>query len=166
MQCRCCMHNVEDGMARCNVCGFPMGFNRNAGVDDIAKQFREKRLNGVSIDVKFYYYEQINSSGELAEQKSEYITVADALSLIYQEVIWFEGEFNPPEVERDITLEVRVNFPDKTVEQTLTAGLDKASKCVKLGVYLDEGFSARLAVGTQESYVLSEGVSLMERAEE
>lgn len=165
MQCRSCMHNAEEGMARCDVCGFPMGFNRSAGVDEIAKQFREKRLNGVSVDVKFYYYEQ-NSSGDLVEQKSEYITVADALSLTYQEVIWLADEFNPPEVARDITLEVRVNFPTKSVEHTLTVVLDQASKCVKLGLYLDEGFSARLAVGTQESYVLSEGVSLMERAEE
>lgn len=165
MQCRCCMHNVEEERTRCDVCGFPMGYNRSDGVDDIAKQFREKWLNGVSVDVKFYYYEQ-NSFGELVEQKSEYITVADALSLTYREVVWFADEFNPPDVDRDITLEVRVNFQTGSVEQTLTAGLDNVSKCVKLGLYLDEGFSARLAVGTQESYVLSEGVSLMERAEE
>ena len=161
MQCKCCKHQVADGNAICDVCKFPMVAGAGVNMEGYAQQFRSTLLNGCSISIKVYHYDS-NGSGKLVEQKSEYVKIADALVLPYRQVLWFGDEFNPPAVMRDIELNLRVSGQGKSLDITVTAALNKSMKCARLGLYLDDGFAVRVAVGTPEDYVLSDDFSILD----
>ena len=160
MQCKCCMHEVPEGSAVCDICRFPLLASGGADIDGAAAQYRSERLDGCSVAVKVYYYEP-DDKCDLVERKSEYVTLCDALSLPYKEIKWFDGEYNPPEVKRSIELDVRVTRPSGSVDKTLTVKPDGAIKCTGLGLYLDEGLRVRLAAGSRTDSVLSDAVSLI-----
>jgi len=160
IQCKCCMHKVSDGSAMCDICKLPLLASGGAELDAVSAQFRRQLLEGCKIAVKVHYYEP-DKSGKLVEQKSEYFTVADALSLEFFKVHWLSNEYNPPEVNRDIEIEARIRQSRSTEDKTLRVHLNKAMTCARLGVYLDEGLTVRFAVGNQDEYVLSDAASLI-----
>lgn len=160
MKCKCCMHTVQDGSAVCDVCKCPLLASSGVDMDLIGKQFREQLLKDCSIAVKFYHYDA-DELGNLVEKSADYAVVADGLSLKYHEVVWLADEFNPPEVKRDITLEICVKNAGKSITKKLTAHLDRSMKCSRLGMYLDDGLSLRFAVGSKDAYVLSDAASLL-----
>lgn len=161
MQCKCCMHSVRDGSAVCDICGFPLLASPGTDIDKIAADFRAQRLEGCSVAVMIYYYEADDLSN-LVERNSEYVLIGNALSLEYQQILWLDYEFNPPDVQRSIELDVRVLRPDSYTEKKLTADIGDTLKCSALGMYLDEGLTIRLAVGSPERYVLTDAASLIE----
>ncbi len=160
IQCNCCMHQNKEGSAVCELCKFPLLANAGFDMDEAAAQFRRQRLDGCSVAVKLYYYTP-DSSGNLSEQKTEFVRVADALSLNYHEIKWLSEEFNPPDITRDIELTVRVDRPSSSVEKTVTAHVTNTLRCSRLGLYADEGLTLRMAVGDQDAYVLSDALSLV-----
>lgn len=163
MRCRCCLFDLSDDSARCPVCGFPVNSSSTAGIDTVARGFRQKRLNGITIAVRMYQYKH-NDYGELAEYSSEYVTVAVAPSLEFHKVQWFGRKFNPPKVNRDIVLETKLSYPDRQISKTVSARIDKPLACSRLGVYLDDGLTLCFAVGTKDNYVLSERIGLMKNS--
>lgn len=160
MQCKCCMHTVPDGSAVCDICGFPLLASKGVDMTEIGARFRKGRLENCSIAVKFYYYEA-DDVGNLVEKNSDYVLVSGGLSLKYHEVFWFGEKFDPPEVDREIVLEIRLRIGDKSIDNALRAVLTKALKCSRLGLYLDDGLTVRFAVGSKEDYVLSDAASLI-----
>ena len=160
MQCKCCMSDITDGKAACGICGFPLLASSGVDMERVAGIYRKKLLDGYNIALKVYYYDS-DDNGSLAEKKSEYLPVSDALSLVYREVKWVDNEFNPPDIERDIELSVQVVSPKNTIETTVGVKIEKGVKCARLGLYLEEGLSVRFAVGMQEKYVLSDAFSLI-----
>lgn len=161
MKCNCCFINLEEEMAICPCCGFPTLGNRDEGVQGIALQFRNAMLKDISIAVKTYQY-RYNNDGDLEEEKSDYVTVAQAPELKFGEIVWFGDEFRKLEVYRKIDIEISVRKENETSHFTLQAAPDSALSCSKLGLFLDEGLLVRLAVGNQEHYVLTEnGASLL-----
>ena len=161
MQCRCCMQHINQAHSRCPICGFPTNSNSSAGVEKLAKSYRADRLSGITVSVKFFYYER-SKSGELVEGKSEYVTIAQADTLEYRSVFWFGKRFNPPQVDRNIQLEVRLGYPERAVFKTLTAIIEDTMNCARLGLYLDDGFNVCLAAGDENNYVLSERTPLIQ----
>ena len=160
IQCKCCMHQVKDGSAICDICQFPLLASSGVDMNEVGAQFRRQLLEGCSIAVKYHYYEP-DHNGRLIEKKGEYVTVADALSLKYHQVKWLKETFNPPEIDRDITLDVRIRHGGRYNDVTLRAHLTKAMTCARLGVYLDVGLMVRFAVGNDRDYVFSGAASLI-----
>ena len=162
IQCKCCMHLNQNDSAMCEACRLPLIASGGVDMDVVGTQYRRQLLDGCSIALKVYYYEP-DASGNLVEQRSEYVTVANAMELGFREVKWFADEFNPPEIKREIELTVRVQRPDGYTDKTLRAGLKKSTRCSCVGLFLDEGLKVSFAVGSKEDYILSDAVSLLAR---
>ena len=77
MECKCCGESVENDLAKCSVCGFPLLGDLGDKLPQILSDYRNTLLHDVSLAVKLYYY-GYDDDGEMGELKSGYVKVADA----------------------------------------------------------------------------------------
>ena len=159
MLCKCCRASVEEDMACCPICGFTLLGNM-AAAPAVLEEYRKKRLGDISISVRFYYY-RYNRDGELEEEKNEYVKVADALALTDGKVLWFGGLFDATAVRRSITLDVSIDRGATASRAQLTAQNKGELSCGRLGVRLDGGFRARLVVGDESRYIVTNSIALL-----
>lgn len=160
MECKCCGESVENDVAKCSVCGFPLLGDIGDKLPQILADYRNKLLSDVSIAVKLYYY-GYDSDGELGELKSEYVKVADAPALKPDSILWLDTVFEPPGIKRTVTLDVRVQNSKSVRDKALSADLGKAPSGGRLGVRLGKGCRVRFAVGNQQESILTDSISLL-----
>ncbi len=160
MQCRCCMFEVENGKASCPVCGFPTLGGISPEKQSIIEEYRTNKLKNISIDILAYRY-SINGSGGITEPISEYIKLADALSLTYGEVLWIDSKFESFEANRSIVIDISICKGDVRKECRVDLASGEPVDCGGLGIYLDKGFTIKFAVGNENNYHLTESISLL-----
>ncbi len=161
MQCRCCMFEVENGKASCPVCGFPTLGGISSEHQSIIDEYRTNKLKNISIDILAYRY-SIDGSGGITEYDSEYIKLAEALSLTYGEVLWIDDKFESFEANRSIVLDISICKGDVRKECRVDLVPGEPVDCSGFGIYLDRGFIIKLAVGDKNKYHLTESISLID----
>lgn len=159
MQCRCCMFEVENGKSSCPVCAFPTLGNISPEKQSIIEEYRIGKLKDISVGIEVYCY-GVDSSGELIEKSSEYVKLADALSLAYGEVLWLDRRFESVETNRSVDIDICICRGDVRKNVKVTVTPDESVDYSGCGIYLDSGFTVRFAVGSKEKYYLTEAVSL------
>lgn len=160
MKCICCRSAVDEESACCQVCGFPLLGGNGSSMKSIAGEYRRNLLGSTVLSVEQYYY-GYSDDGELQELESEYVQMANASELPQEGVLWFDTEFEPFALQRDIELHVLVQNGSCSNYSTLIVKNDKRIQCSKLGICSADGCRARFVVGNGTENRYSDEISLL-----
>ncbi len=160
MECKCCGESVENDLAKCSVCGFPLLGDLGDKLPQILSDYRNTLLHDVSLAVKLYYY-GYDEDGEMGELKSEYVKVADAPALTHDNIFWLDTVFEPSGIKRTVTLDVRVQNDKTSRDSALSADLGKVPEGGRLGICLCKGYRVRFALGNKKQSILTDSISLL-----
>lgn len=161
MICRFCKSEMDNGEIRCSVCGFThINFTEEdstGALDHMLDTYKNKKLGGVTVDIIGYKYTIEN--GRVSEEGSNAIKIADASKLVFDEVTWSEKEFYGSESEKDIEVAVQVGRDEKK-EYKLSLHITPCES-MKAGVIMLDGFKAKVAMGTETEYTVSDEFPLL-----
>ncbi|MBR5409831.1 MAG: hypothetical protein IK104_04100 [Clostridia bacterium] len=159
MRCNCCRAEVTQFNGQCPVCGFPMLTGGDIEIESFVRSYRENKLRGVTVYLKTYEYEPEGRSLRLVNTR--YVEVAEPLSLGDGEIRWLDLPFMAIESSRPVSLDVCVRRGNDEREYTVAAVPSGTISHQAIGVTPGEGFSIQFAVGSAETYALSERVPLL-----
>lgn len=166
MKCYACQTELEAGRAKCPVCGFPViqsvegNTDELEGIRKMGREYLEKRLTGIRIGIVAYSY--VMDNDELKQDKTQMIDVAAGEALAGGSIVWSSMDFARVDSDEPAQLTVFVasgEGPARIFEQTIQ--LPKLTGFAHIGAVLTEGFSARMAYGNEQTYVLSDRFSLV-----
>lgn len=162
MLCKCCYTEVPYGKAKCIVCGCILLFAGDKQTDEadiLVQVHRERKLKSVSVSLKTYDY--LCENGEVSLVSSDFVKLADALDLEYEKIKWFDG-YEPLESGRSFSITIGVNNGGEQREVVLSMTPTEPIEHSSLGLVLESGFMVRLVVGSEQSKLYSEPISLVE----
>lgn len=159
MKCSCCKIEMKEGKASCNICGMPTLAGDEKIRASVISEIRHKHLDNVSVSVKTYRYEV--AEGKVSENTSEYVKIADAINLKFDEIQWLNVEFEGLESQRKFEVELLVGKKGKEQSKKVTFTPSKSISHQKVGICLKPGFQCAVVVGSQKSFETSETFSLI-----
>lgn len=156
MKCKFCGGNVPEGEIRCGVCGFThVNFTEgdsSAALEKMLSKYKERKLGGISIDLVSHKY--IIENGEFKDYHTESVKIAEAVDLVPDEVVWLKKGFYGSDSDKIVVVEICVGSNEKTYYDF--SFKVKKTDNLNIGVKMVSGLKARIAVGDENSYVLSE----------
>lgn len=156
MKCKFCGSNVPGGEIRCEVCGFThVNFtdgDSSGALEKMIEKYKKSKLGDISIDLISHRY--VIENGEFKDYHTESVKIADAVELVPDKIVWLKKSFYGSESDKTIVVEVCVGKNEKTYYD-FSFNIKKTDD-LNIGVKMVNGLKARIAVGNEESYVLSE----------
>lgn len=165
MKCFACQTEIEDGRARCPLCGFPVVQIVQADENELEKirkmgnDFRRKKLEGISVGIVAYKYAM--KDGELKLDKENRIEVFHCDEISPNETIWYEERFARVETEETVTLKMFVQRGDSRQLFEFDFKVPQIKGFWYIGLKMENGFKARLLLGDREVYEMSAPFSLV-----
>lgn len=164
MKCQVCKHEVEQGRARCPVCGFPViqmvegDTSEEEKRDELAKNYRRRKLENVSISLKVYT--NAMEDGDIRITDESFILLAEKDALIGDEIIWYPEKF--ARLTGDCILRIEVaNVDGQIKEQDIRIENPDIMDFWQVGVLPLEGFQCRIILGSREKYSISDIISYL-----
>jgi hypothetical protein len=164
MKCKVCKNDVEQGRAKCPLCGFPMlqmvqgSEAEQKKADEMAENYRKKLMQPVKIGLKVYTNAMDN--GNLTVKKEEYITLAEGLSLAGSEIIWYPEKFARQTGECMMKIAITDTKGNKK-DQNIVVANPNIMDFWQVGVQPLEGFSFRIVLGKMGDYAVSDTLSCL-----
>lgn len=161
-RCKVCQQVYEEGQVTCSVCGFPLLGDSKSDPEmtqTLVEETRKSYLGDVSVMMLTYRCDTEN--GLFEEKSKEYTKLFDAMELTYGDTLWFEKDYESVECDEPINVDVRVCRSDVSVDYTLSVIPDRMVNLGKIGVRLEDGFKARIVVGSESCSASSEEFSLI-----
>lgn len=165
MKCLICNQEMESGVARCPVCGFPVIPSVQVtpeelqSMQELREDFLKKKLSGVLIGVTTYDY--VVENREIKQIAKNKIVIAKGEDLVPGDILWCESDFEEVEVNRNIRVKAFIKKADES-EQVLDieVNTEELDKVTNIGVILDDGLTIKFALGIKEKYIFSEAYKL------
>ena len=110
MKCYACRKEIEEGRERCSACGFPVIYivdEKDAeNIRKMADDYRQSKLEGVSIELTAYQYAIENDELVLSEERS--MPLFKGSQLNFDMPVWFEQDFAQIDTDEPLTLNITV----------------------------------------------------------
>lgn len=165
MICFACQSTVEDGRAKCPVCGFPViqsvGGN-TVEIDRIrqmARGYIRQWLEGIVIGIASYSY--VLENNKLRQDKAADLDLAQADQLMVGVPVWNDADFANVEEQGVITIHAFMRKGGIRYAYELQAQLPPITGSCHVGVLLMKGLKARLVLGNPENHTYSQPFSLI-----
>ena len=165
MICYACQSKMEEGRAKCPVCGFPViqSVEGNTveieGVRQMAKEYMKQWLGGAVIGIASYSY--VVENHKLKQDNIADIDLAKADELVVGEPLWSDIDFTKVDDQGMITVNAFMKKDGIRYAYELQARLPSNTGACHVGVLLMEGLKARLVLGNKESHTYSQPFSLV-----
>ncbi len=164
--CICCQADMEDGRAKCPVCGFPVIHNVQGNQEEMdnikkmADEYGKKKRKGIRIGITAYGYCMDNEELKLDKTEEIFLAWADELSM--GKIVWCEKDFARIDSDETVSLHVSVKKEGKDVVfQDVKIKLPRIQGFCHVGVELKEGFQVELILGNETIYERSERLDLL-----
>ena len=158
IKCLCCNAEIGEEQMSCPVCGLP---TLGEAPDEYIAELRKERLSGITVDAVVHSYDVEGSS--VNELENEYIRLASAEELVYNDVKWFSEEFEPLDTDEPFSVELCITNKDGNKNNVSVELVPEGTVSrTFMGIILSDGFSIKLAAGNSSSYITSETVSLVQ----
>ena len=163
MKCYACRKEIEEGRERCSACGFPVIYivdEKDAeNIRKMADDYRQSKLEGVSIELTAYQYAIENDELVLSEERS--MPLFKGSQLNFDTPVWFEQDFAQIDTDEPLTLNITVAAEGKKTTHALSVKAPKIDGFWHIGAVLDDGFTVRMALGNGQKMEMSESFSLI-----
>lgn len=165
MICYACQSKMEDGRAKCPVCGFPViqSVEGNTveiqGIRQMAKDYIRQWLGGVVIGIASYSY--VMEDNKLKQDKIADLDLAQADQLVVGEPLWSDVDFAKVDDRGMVTIHAFMKRDGIRYAYELQAKLPETAGSCHVGVMLMEGLKAQLVLGNPESHTISQPFSLV-----
>lgn len=160
MKCRFCGSMIPEGEIRCGVCGFThVNFTDGDNTDALNKmiqRYKQSKFGGTGIFLVSHKY--VIENGAFSDYKTALVKIADAAELEPGEIVWLGKSFFGSDTDKTIVVEICVDKGEKTYYD-FSLDIEKADD-LSIGVVRTEGLKAKIAVGNNDKYVLSEEFDL------
>ncbi len=161
-RCIVCKCPYEEGQVACPVCGFPLLFDRESDPATLQKLVDDTKNSYLAdVSVMMLTYRCDTENGLFEEKSKEYTKLFDALQLSYGETLWFDKDYESVECDEPINVDIRVCHADVSVDYTLSVIPERMVNLGKIGIRLEDGFKARIVVGSDTANACSEEFSLI-----
>lgn len=165
VRCASCQANVEEGRAKCAVCGFPVlqsvlgNREEMENMKKMAAEYRKKKLQGIRIGITVYGYAM--EGEELKLDKTEEIFLAQAEELTLGEPIWCAKDFARIDGNETVPMHVGVKKANGEEEfHDLKIKFPRIEGFCHVGIEMKEGFRAEMLLGSGDSFERSEDFAL------
>lgn len=166
MKCVACNKELDAGVAKCSLCGFPVIQSVQSSDEDLkqmkklGQDFLKNKLSGISVGIITYDYtlenRKINLDGE-AET-----VIANADSLAYDSIVWCDKAFEPIEVKtRTVVFKLFVNNNQEKRIFSVKLNTENIDKIADVGVTLDDELTVRFLVGEKSKYISTDKIQLI-----
>ena len=161
MKCKVCHTMISNSKSECSICGFPYKENIRSSSESekAAIVYRHQKLANVSIGVITYDYIIENEEVRLESEKQT--VIANGNDLEYNRIVWCDKDYkNLPDGVVNVCVFVKkgaFNVRTYNMEVDTSTFKDHA----RIGVFIDEGLTARFIVGTPDKRIMTDRVSLI-----
>ncbi len=166
MRCIACNKELEAGVAKCSLCGFPVIQSVQSSEEDllqmkqVGQDFLKNKLAGISIGIVTYDYTLENRRVNL-EGETE-IVIANAENLTYDSIVWCDKKFEPIEVKtKSVVFKLFINNASGKRMFSVRLNTESIDNITEVGVVLDEGLTARVLIGEKAKYISTEKIELI-----
>ncbi len=166
MKCVACNKELDSGVAKCPLCGFPVIQTVDPTADDLKQMkevgldFLKNKLSGISIGVVAYDYSlenrKINLEGEVET------IIANADSLTYDSILWCDKEFEPINIKtKSIAFKLFINNNQEKRIFSVKLNTENIDKIADIGVVLDNELTVRVLIGEKSKYISTDKIQLV-----
>ena len=166
MRCIACNKELEAGVAKCSLCGFPVIQSVQSSEEDllqmkqVGQDFIKNKLSGISIGIVTYDYtlenRKVNLDGETE------IVIANADSLTYDSIVWCDKKFEPIEVKtKSVVFKLFVSNAQEKRMFSVRLNTENINTIATVGVVLDDELTARVLIGEKSKYISTEKIQLV-----
>ena len=154
MKCLACQMELEQGVAKCSACGFPVigsvagSKEEQQNIKQMAQEYRKNRLKGIRIGIMAYGYAM--DGDELKLDRTEEVMFASAEEMEVGQTVWCGQDF--ARVDGDESVAVRVILKRETGENRvhdLNMALPAISGFCHIGITLREGLQGQILMGDE-----------------
>lgn len=154
MKCLACQMELEQGVAKCSACGFPVigsvagSKEEQQNIKQMAQEYRKNRLKGIRIGIMAYGYAM--DGDELKLDRTEEVMFASAEEMGVGQTVWCGQDF--ARVDGDERVCVRVILKRGTGENRvhdLNMALPAISGFCHIGITLREGLQGQILMGDE-----------------
>lgn len=166
MKCLVCNQELENGIARCTVCGFPVIPSVQVtpeelqSMQELKEDFLRKKLSAVLISVIAYDY--IVENREITQVGENRIVIAKGEDLISGNILWCEKDFEKIESKRSVNIKAVIKKCDNSEQRVdIEVNTKEIDNVTNIGIMLDDSLTIKFAVGNKEKYIFSENYKLV-----
>lgn len=164
MKCKVCDAALEEGRARCPVCGFPVMMmvegnpQEEQKIMELAESYRKKKLVNANVTLIVYTNEIVENQVNI--KKQEGIILASGEALGGNGIIWYPEHF--ARLEGDPVLQLSVtNSRGETIARSMELANPQILDFWQVGVLPEAGLKCRIVLGNGNKYTSTEEISLL-----